>query len=89
MADYDHVKTAAFDETSAFRTDATIFNLDLPHVEKLTYFALTCFEQTCNRPVTYKELAEAVSCSESRVLQAVNNLKNRGLVPPRLKLSTD
>ena len=89
MADYDHVKTAAFDETNAFRTDSTIFDLDLPHVEKLTYFALTCFEQKYNRPVTYKELAEAVSCSEDRVLKAVNTLQSRGLFPLGLKLSTD
>ena len=89
MADYDHVKTVGFDETNAFRTDATIFDLDLPHIEKLTYFALTCFEQKCNRPVTYKELAEAVSCSEVRVLKAVNTLQNRGLIPLGLKLSTD
>ncbi len=89
MQDYDHLKAVAFDESKAFRTDATIFDLDLPHVEKLTYFALTCLEQKNSRPITYKELAEAVSCSEARALKAVKTLQRRGLLPLGHKITTD
>lgn len=82
MTDYDLLAPVNFDQARTFKADSKIFEMDLPHVEKLIYFALTCLQQKSSEPLNYKELAGAASCSEFRAVKAVNNLKSRGLFPP-------
>ena len=81
MTDYDLLAPVNFDQARTFKANSKIFEMDLPNVEKLIYFALTCFQQKSSEPLNYKELAGAASCSEFRAVKAVKNLKSRGLLP--------
>lgn len=59
----------------------SVFKLDLPMCEKLTYIVLTKYADSNKRAWPgYETLAEDVSCSKRRVIDAVTNLVKCNLV---------
>lgn len=73
-------------EKGYFVCENEIFKLPLPAIEKLTYLALTRYAGTNNRAwPSYDKLAEDVSCSKRRVIDAVARLVNCNLVGKRAR----
>ncbi len=70
------ISKAKLDTSNCYLCDSAIFDLDLPSVEKLTFIALSrYFTETDNSMPSNKALARDVGCSEERIAQAVERLK--------------
>ncbi len=70
------ISKAKLDTSNCYLCDPAIFDLDLPGVEKLTFIALTrYFTDADSSMPSNKALARDVGCSEERVAQAVEQLK--------------
>ncbi len=64
------------DSSNCYLCDSSIFDLDLPSVEKLTFIALSrYFTETNNTMPSNKALARDVGCSEERIALAMERLK--------------
>ena len=62
--------------SNCYLCDSAIFDLDLPSIEKLTFIALTrYFTSEDSAMPSYRDLARDVGCSEGRIAQAVERLK--------------
>ena len=63
------------DSSNCYLCDSSIFDLDLPSVEKLTFIALTrYFANEDSTMPSYNDLARDVGCSEARIAQAMKRL---------------
>ncbi len=70
------VLKAEQDSNNCYLCDSAIFDLDLPSVEKLTFIALSrYFTDADSATPSNKELARDVGCSEERIAQAMERLK--------------
>ena len=64
------------DSSNCYLCDSSIFDLDLPSVEKLTFIALTrYFTSEDSTMPSYNDLARDVGCSEERIALALEHLK--------------
>ena len=71
-----HILKAAQDPSNCYLCDSAIFDLDLPSIEKLTFIALTrYFTGEDSIMPSYNDLARDVGCSEARIVQAMERLK--------------
>ncbi len=70
------IERAGLPTENSYLCDSSIFDLDLPSVEKLTFIALTrYFTNTDSAMPSNKELARDVGCSEERIALAMERLK--------------